>query len=104
MVFDHVTSPGFLEDVVRKGDHAASELRRLGRETGEVTDVRGLGLLVGFDLTGPERADHVIAYARDHGVLLIKAAAATIRLVPALNINDSELDTGLEVIGAALRA
>lgn len=104
VVFDHVTAPGFLEDVARKGDHAAAELRRLGRETGEITDVRGLGLLVGFDLTGPERADHVIAYARDHGVLLIKAAAATIRLVPALNINDAELDTGLEVIGAALRA
>ena len=42
----------------------------------EITDVRGLGLLVGFDLTSPDRADHVIAYARDHGVLLIKAAAA----------------------------
>ncbi len=104
VVFDHVTAPGFLKAVVRKGDRAAEELRRLGRETGEITDVRGLGLLVGFDLTGPERADHVIAYARDHGVLLIKAAAATIRLVPALNISDDELDTGLEVIGAALRA
>ena len=104
VVFDHVTAPGFLEAVARKGDRAAEELRRLGRETGEITDVRGLGLLVGFDLTSPERADHVIAYARDHGVLLIKAAAATIRLVPALNISDGELDTGLEVIGAALRA
>ena len=104
VVFDHVTAPGFLEAVARKGDRAAEELRRLGRETGEITDVRGLGLLVGFDLTSPERADHVVAYARDHGVLLIKAAAATIRLVPALNISDDELDTGLEVIGAALRA
>ena len=104
VVFDHVTAPGFLEAVARKGDRAAEELRRLGRETGEITDVRGLGLLVGFDLTSPERADHVVAYARDHGVLLIKAAAATIRLVPALNISDGELDTGLEVIGAALRA
>ena len=104
VVFDHVTAPGFLEAVARKGDRAAEELRRLGRETGEITDVRGLGLLVGFDLTSPERADHVVAYARDHGVLLIKAAAATIRLVPALNISDGELDSGLEVIGAALRA
>ena len=104
VVFDHVTAPGFLEAVARKGDRAAEELRRLGRETGEITDVRGLGLLVGFDLTSPERADHVVAYARDHGVLLIKAAAATIRLVPALNISEGELDTGLEVIGAALRA
>ncbi len=104
VVFDHVTAPGFLEAVARKGEHASEELRRIGRETGEITDVRGLGLLVGFDLTSAERADHVIAYARDHGVLLIKAAAATIRLVPPLNISDAELDTGLEVIGAALRA
>lgn len=104
VVFDAVTDRGFLEDVARKGARAVSGLEDIAAQTGGITDVRGVGLLVGFDLTSSESADAVIAYGRDHGVLLIKAGAATIRLVPPLNISDTELGIGLEVIGAALRA
>lgn len=103
VVLDHVGAPGFLDDVARKGTRAMQRLAAIGKETGDIVDVRGLGLLVGFDLTSVERADEVVTYARDHGVLLIKAGPATIRLVPPLNISDVDLETGLDVVDAALR-
>jgi len=103
VVLDHVGAPGFLDDVTRKGTRAMQRLAAIGKETGGIVDVRGLGLLVGFDLTSVERADEVVTYARDHGVLLIKAGPATIRLVPPLNISDVDLETGLDVVDAALR-
>ena len=104
VVLDRVASPGFLDDVRGKGMLVSESLERLAADTGRVADVRGLGLLVGFDLPSAELADAVIGHARDHGLLLIKAGAATLRIVPALSIETAELEQGLRILDAAVRA
>ncbi|MBM4437461.1 MAG: aspartate aminotransferase family protein [Actinobacteria bacterium] len=104
VTLDHVLAPGFLEQVRMKGAMTVRRLREMGATTGRITDVRGLGLLVGFDLETTELADRIVAYARDHGLLIIKVAANTIRLVPPLNVTPPEIDQALDIIESALRA
>ena len=104
VVLDRVSAPEFLAEVRRKGSLLADGLREIASAGSKIVDVRGLGLLLGLQLASLELADQVIGHARDHGVLLIKVAPDTIRLVPPLTVSDAELATCLDVIETALRA
>jgi predicted acetylornithine/succinylornithine family transaminase len=70
--------------------------------SGTLTEVRGRGLMVGLETSGPI-AREAVAAARDHHGLLINATGdSTIRLVPPLTIGADEVGIALERLGAAL--
>ena len=71
---------------------------------GIVLEVRGRGLMLGLETSGPI-ARAAMAAARDnHGLLINATGDTTIRLVPPLNISAAEVDIALERIAAALTA
>jgi predicted acetylornithine/succinylornithine family transaminase len=94
-VLDVVTAPGFLEAVGRKGERLAEGLRRL-----PVADVRGAGLMVGFDV--PD-APAVARRALEEERLVVNATGpATLRLLPPLTVTDDEIDDALDRLGRLL--
>ena len=97
VVLDRVTADGFLDDVTAKGKHVMSRLRMSSSRGLVIKDVRGLGLMIGFDMESEAAADRVVAGAREKGVLLIKAGSSTVRLVPPLTVTLDELDEGLDL-------
>lgn len=60
-----------------------------------VSGVRGQGLLLGLELREPERAASVHASLRGCGVLVSLTAERVLRIFPALNIPDEDLETAL---------
>ena len=75
-----------------------------------VTEVRGLGLLLGIGLD-PERvpapegktpALEVCGRAMEAGLLVPPAGPHTIRLLPPLNVSDAEIDEALELLRGVL--
>ena len=62
---------------------------------------RGQGLLIGVALRHPV-AKAVVAAAQEHGLIINAPNDETIRLVPALNIGDVEIDEFVELFTAAL--
>ena len=103
VVVETVLAPGFLDSVLTKGRLLRDGLEGL-RSTGKVVDVRGMGLLLGFELESAETADALIARARDDGLLLIKVSATTIRTVPPLTVTEDEIVQALEIVEGALSA
>ena len=101
VVLDRVTDNSFLQDVVVKGEYVMSRLRTSASNGLGITDVRGLGLMIGFDMESEDAADQVVSRARDNGLLLIKAGAATLRIVPPLTVTRDELEQGLDAIDVA---
>jgi len=101
VVLDRVTDDSFLQDVVAKGEYVMSRLRTSASNGLGITDVRGLGLMIGFDMESEDAADQVVSKARDNGLLLIKAGAATLRIVPPLTVTRDELEQGLDAIDVA---
>jgi len=67
-----------------------------------VSGCRGQGLLIGVALRHPV-AKAVVAAAQEHGLIINAPNDETIRLVPALNIGDVEVDEFVQLFGAALR-
>ena len=82
----------FLLEVARKGDVLKTALEALPG----VTDVSGLGLMIGFSVEGQKAAD-IKAKALEEG-LVILTAKDRVRLLPPLVITDDELLFGVEKI------
>jgi len=66
-----------------------------------VTEVRGAGLMLGFDLAVPA-AREVVSEALQQGVVVNATGESTIRLLPPLNLSREEADEGLQRLETAL--
>ena len=101
VVVEHVLGAGFLDTVIAKGKRIRAGLEELS-STGKVVEVRGIGLLNGIELDSAETADTVVNRARERGLIVVKANSNTVRLVPALNVEDEEIDLALTTIRSVL--
>ncbi len=92
---DHV-----LDNVQKQGKQVAARLADWAK-AGHITGARGVGLLQGFDLpNGGSKA-----FARSllaSGLLASNIGESTVRLCPPLIIGGSEVQEGLDILGAAL--
>jgi 4-aminobutyrate aminotransferase len=85
------------------GSIALEGLRSLRSRFDFITDVRGLGLMIGVEFVSAEVADRVERAAFERGALLLQAGDATIRVSPPLVITEAQIRTGLEIFEAACR-
>lgn len=70
------------------------------RYPGAVREVRGKGLLVGVDLVPP--VGEVVARCRERGLLVLTAGDNTMRLVPALIVDEDAVERATETIDRVL--
>jgi acetylornithine/N-succinyldiaminopimelate aminotransferase len=93
-VLDVVSGDGFLDTVRVRGERLAAGLRDLGLE------LRGLGLMVGFDLPdAPEVARRTLLEQR----LVVHATGPeTIRLLPPLTVSEGEIDEAVSRLRTVL--
>jgi predicted acetylornithine/succinylornithine family transaminase len=100
-VLDHLTAPGFLEDLGARGLYLQKGLRRLAkRHKAAVVDVRGHGLMLGMEFRG--EAGPVVKGLRERGILAVKAGSHVLRLLPPLVVKRSEMKALLDALDAVL--
>lgn len=66
-----------------------------------IAGVRGRGLLIGVSLTQPV-AGAIVAAAQEHGLIINAANPQTLRIAPALNIGDAEIEEFTTLFAATL--
>ena len=88
------------------GARVLDHLRREVGGHGDVRDIRGIGLMVGVELADKAVTERVCRTCLDHGVIVLACGPDenVLRLVPPLTITDDEIDHGLAVLCAAIRA
>jgi L-lysine 6-transaminase len=110
---DMVRSRQFLEII--RGEHLAENialqgaalidgLRRIARERGAFSNVRGLGSLVAFTLESTEARDALLKRLADRKVLALKSGPQAIRFRLPFVLTASEVEQALDRIEAALPA
>lgn len=87
----------FLSEVQRKSEKIRTALAKVKG----VQSISGMGLMLGIETDKP--AGEVARACLANG-LLILTAKTKLRLLPALNISDAELDEGLEILKGVLEA
>ena len=86
------------------GERLLRGLEAVQSEVGGVmSNARGRGLMIAFDLESPEARDRAHKRLIEHGLLLLTCGVRSIRFRPPLNLTAAEADAALEIVRTALR-
>jgi 4-aminobutyrate aminotransferase len=109
-VIQTLTREQIPERAERLGRGVMERARRWQLEMPALADVRGLGLMIGLefmhgDAPGTALVNRIAANALERGLLVLSCGidGNVIRLIPPLTIPEAELDTGLDILEAAMR-
>jgi len=89
------------ENAVASGEYLRGELTRLAAAHSAITDVRGLGLMVGITLAEPIAAD-TATIALSRGIVLNNIGTNILRFLPPLVCGKSEIDTLIAILSTIL--
>ncbi|GIV19969.1 MAG: acetylornithine aminotransferase [Armatimonadota bacterium] len=95
-----IEEEGMLDNARTMGEYLRDEIASWC-ETLPVTEIRGAGLMIGFDLAKPI-AREVVRTALQEGVVVNATGENTIRLLPPLNLKRDEADEGLRRLRTAM--
>ena len=99
-VLNIVSDKKFLSDVSEKEKLFLNLLSELETQ-GIFSDIRSAGLWIGCDLVD-KSANEVLDQAYEQGLILVSAGSNCLRLAPALNISNSEIEKGVEILKQVL--
>lgn len=102
-IIEVIEQENLLANAARSGAHLLAGLRRLeGLFPGLLTNARGLGLFVAFDLPDGATRDRIHRALADADVLGLTSGDRSIRMRPALVISEAEVDEALRRVETAL--
>ena len=100
-VMQEVLEKNLVDNAAMQGEYIQKKLRELAARF-RLTNIRGKGLLLAFDLPTEQGAEVVAACLRQ-GLLVNSPQPATIRLMPALIVNTAEIDWMTEILANVLQ-
>jgi 4-aminobutyrate aminotransferase len=86
------------------GELLKDGLEKMAERHDFITEVRGLGLMLGVDFSSAAIADAVEKAAFERGALLLQAGDSAIRMSPPLIINERQAEVGLRIFDQACSA
>jgi 4-aminobutyrate aminotransferase len=103
---------GVMQNAVEVGEHLMNRLRQLQQKHSLITDVRGRGLMIGFEIARdaestepwPELRDRVVVECFNRGLVIQGAGESAIRFSPPLIIDREQADFAVEVLDESIVA
>ncbi|HUI06565.1 MAG TPA: aspartate aminotransferase family protein [Verrucomicrobiae bacterium] len=99
-VLETLERDGLRRNAREVGEYFIGKLRGLAAKCPAIRDVRGLGLMIGIELTLEARP--AVLKLAEHGLIGIAAGTNVVRFLPPLNITRAEVDEAMEKLGRAL--
>ena len=98
-----IESEGLIEQAGPKGQQLLTGLEQLRDETGLISNVRGRGLFVAFDLETRDERDATVTDLRtaEH-LIVLPCGERSIRFRPALSVSEDEIDEALGATGRSV--
>jgi len=104
-LLDELLSGDLLGGVKARGDHLRAGIAELNAKYQVFKEVRGEGLLIGCEVSESwaGQAKAFMTAASEEGLMLLIAGPNVVRMAPALNITEDELDAGLARLDKAIQ-
>jgi acetylornithine/N-succinyldiaminopimelate aminotransferase len=113
-VLEVIQRENLADNARKQGEFLKSGLLDLSRQyPGIIQQVRGLGLMLGFELSpnlanlpgdsAKPQALRLVNLLHDAGLLTVPAGANVIRFLPALNLRPAEAEAGMSILTAAVK-
>jgi 4-aminobutyrate aminotransferase len=101
---------GLVRNAAEQGSRLKESLQRLKTKYSVISDVRGLGLMIGVEFArpgdtqtlDPELRDAVMRRCFENGLLLLGCGESTLRFCPPLIVSGGEVDTAVEIFDAVV--
>jgi len=98
--FETIETEGLLERAVRIGQTIADRIHEMRSRFAFIESVRHRGAMIGVQLSVPGAA--VVSTALELGLRINCTQNTVLRMLPAINISEDELNEGLDILGEAL--
>lgn len=99
---DVIAAEKLLDNATERGDQIRAGLSPLIDRVDIVTDVRGVGLMIGVEFSDGATAAKVQDACFRRGLLVLEAGENVIRMSPPLVVNTAQVETALELFEAAV--
>lgn len=93
--------PGLMAEVTKKGKYIKETWGSWVTDIPIIKDCRGLGMMLALELMIPSK--QVMTACLDAGLIVNAVTDSAIRILPALNITNDELDAGLAIMKQVLK-
>jgi 4-aminobutyrate aminotransferase len=101
-----------LENASKQGQYMIGRLNEMKEKYEMVGDVRGIGLMTAIEIVKDkksktpdmEKRNKICMDAMKRGLLVLFCGASSIRLIPALNVTRSQVDTAMELLEKEIKA
>ena len=101
-----------VENSAKMGKYLMKRLQEMQEDFDSIGDVRGLGLMTAIDFVKNRKTkepagklrDIVERKAYENGLLLLSTGLSAIRIIPALNVTEDQIDMGIVALEKAITA
>lgn len=102
---------GLVKNAATQGDYLKKQLMELKNKHPTISDVRGLGLMVGVEFQradnsrtlNPKLRDQIVGKCFESGLLLLSCGESALRMCPPLIVSGAEIDTAVKIFASVLK-
>lgn len=100
-VMSEILNGSILDNVNKVGAYFLNGLKDLQRESNKITDIRGIGLMIGMDTT--IEIKQLLGALQKNGLMATQAGKATLRLTPPLIMTQEQAQEAIDIIAKTLQ-
>ncbi len=98
-ILDVINNDNLVDNAARVGEHLKYQLEKIQKDFPQlISNVRGLGLMCSFDFPDTKTRNEFRELCFKNKLLILGCGEKSIRFRPPLNINENEIDKGLNII------
>ncbi len=102
LILEVIEQENLLENVRVQGEFLKSELEKLQNKYSNVSNVRGMGLFLSFDLPSDEERNAFINKAFENKLIVLSCGNQSVRFRPHLNVKREDLEKAVEIMDSIL--
>lgn len=102
LILEVIEQENLLENVRVQGEFLKSELEKLQDKYSQISNVRGMGLFIAFDLPSDEERNAFINKAFENKLIVLPCGDQSVRFRPHLNVGREDLEKAVEIIDTIL--
>ena len=101
-VLDAIRNDGLLDHVAEVGSYFLAGLRDLAQRHNTIREVRGLGLMIGVELSSADLAREVVTEMLERHIILNRTSETVLRFLPPFILDRSHVDVALKALDEVL--
>jgi acetylornithine aminotransferase/acetylornithine/N-succinyldiaminopimelate aminotransferase len=102
-VIDTIQREDLLTHIREVGDFFKAELHKLASRHECIVDVRGMGLMLGVELSSPELAQKVTALMMEKKIIINRTSETVLRFLPPYILEHTHVETAIQMLDELLK-